>query len=152
MPAAVSLTEDTVHRLAPDTGSVQAARGLLRKKSFTDLGVSADGTWLLARCKGSGKEPYQVSVDLAEPYNPTFRCTCPSHKFPCKHGLGLVLEYVENAGRFGRKEPPPELLAKREKKVTRNQKRAEEGGPAAPRKVNTAALAKKATAQRDGLD
>jgi uncharacterized Zn finger protein len=27
-----------------------------------------------------------VSVDLS---GPAFRCTCPSRKFPCKHGLAL---------------------------------------------------------------
>jgi hypothetical protein len=150
MPATLSLNEDAVHRLAPDTDSVQAARGLVRKKSFSNLGVSADATWLLGRCAGSGKLPYEVSVDLADPSSPTFRCNCPSRKFPCKHGLGLLLEYVENAGRFAEREPAPELLAKRERKATRDQKKAE-GGDAAPRKVNTAALAKKAAAQRDGL-
>jgi hypothetical protein len=151
MPATLSLSEDAVHRLAPDTDSVQAARGLVRKKSFGDLGISADASWLLGKCKGSGKLPYEVSVDLADPASPTFRCNCPSRKFPCKHGLGLLLEYVENAARFAKKEPPAELLAKREKKVARDQKKAE-GGEAAPRKVNTAALAKKAVAQKDGLD
>lgn len=151
MPATLSLSEDAVHRLAPDTDSVQAARGLVRKKSFSDLGISADASWLLGRCKGSGKLPYEVSVDLADPASPTFRCNCPSRKFPCKHGLGLLLEYVENAGRFAKKEPSPELLAKREKKASREQKKAE-GGEPAPRKVNTTALAKKAVAQRDGLD
>jgi hypothetical protein len=42
-------------------------------------------------------------------------------------------------------------LAKREKKAVRDQKKAEDG-EAAPRKINKAALAKKASAQRDGLD
>jgi hypothetical protein len=151
MPATLSLNEDAVHRLAPDTDSLTAARGLVRKKSFGALGVSADGTWLLGQCKGSGKLPYEVSIDLADPAAPTFRCNCPSRKFPCKHGLGLMLEYVENAAKFAEKEPPAELQAKREKKAVRDQKKAE-GGPPAPRKVNAAALSKKAAAQRDGLD
>ena len=122
MPATLSLSEDVVHRLAPDTDSVQAARGLLRKKCFSDLEISPDATWLLGRCKGSGKNPYEVSIDLADSSNPTFRCPCPSRKFPCKHGLGLLLEYVENADRFSENEPPPELVAKREKKTAREQK------------------------------
>jgi hypothetical protein len=150
MAATLSLDEEAVQRLAPDADAVQAARGLLRKKSFLDLGVSADGTWLLGRCKGSGKEPYQVSVDLADPDAPTFRCSCPSRKLPCKHGLGLLLGYVQDAGPFAEREPPADLLAKREKQAVRAQKKAE-AGPAAP-KVNQAALAKKVKAQRDGLD
>jgi len=151
MPATLNLNEDAVHRLAPDTDSVQAARGLVRKSSFSDLGISPDGTWLLAECKGSGKEPYQVSIDLADESNPTFRCNCPSRKFPCKHGLGLLLQYVETADRFKEKEPPADLVGKREKKVARDAKKSE-AGPAAPRKVNQAAQVKKAGAQRDGLD
>lgn len=47
-----TLTEETVHRLAPDDGALKAARDLVRKKSIQDLGVSADRTWLLGRCKG----------------------------------------------------------------------------------------------------
>jgi hypothetical protein len=150
MAATLSLTEDLLHRLAPDTDSLQTARGLVRKKSFSDLGISADATWLLGRCKGSGKEPYEVSIDLADAAAPVFRCNCPSRKFPCKHGLGLLLEYMENSGRFTETEPPADLVAKREKKAAREQKKAE-GTPPAPRKVNTAALSKKAAAQRDGL-
>jgi hypothetical protein len=151
MPATLSLREDTIHRIAPDSDAVTAARGLLRKNSFLNPGISADQTWLLGRCKGSGKQPYEVSVDLADPSNPTCRCNCPSRKFPCKHGLGLMLLYLESTDKFSEREPAAELLAKREKKTARDQKKAE-GGEAAPRKVNKAALAKKASAQRDGLD
>src|SRR5262249_23786448 len=76
---------------------------------------------------------------------------CPSRKFPCKHGLGLMLLYLESADKFSEREPAEELLAKREKKAVRDQKKAE-GGETAPRKVNKAALAKKASAQPDGPD
>ena len=151
MPTTLSFSEDTIHRVAPDSEAVTAARGLLRKNSFLDPGISADQTWLLGRCKGSGKQPYEVSVDLADPSSPTCRCNCPSRKFPCKHGLGLMLLYLESADKFTKREPADELLAKREKKAVRDQKKAE-GGETAPRKVNKAALAKKASAQRDGLD
>lgn len=151
MVATISLSEDTVQRIAPDSEAVQAARGLLRKNSFLDPGISADQTWLLGRCKGSGKQPYEVSVDMADPSQPMCRCTCPSRKFPCKHGLGLLLLYLQSAAQFSEREPTPELLAKREKKAVREQKKAEDGA-AVPRKVNKAALAKKASAQRDGLD
>jgi hypothetical protein len=148
-----TLTEDAAARLAPDDSTLQNARGLVRKKNYTAPGVSADGTWLLGKCKGSGKEPYEVSVDLADTSSPTFRCNCPSRKFPCKHSLGLLLYYVQSPGQFGKKEPSAELLAKREKKAARAEKKKEEGAaPAGPKKVNVAALAKKTQAQRDGLD
>jgi hypothetical protein len=144
------LTEDVIQRAAPDAGALQNGRDLVRKKAFSHLGVSEDGTWLLGKCKGSGKEPYSVSVDLGNESAPVGRCNCPSRKFPCKHALGLMVAYLANPGQFGKAEPPEDLLAKREKQVARAEKKAVEG--AAPRKVNKAALAKKAQAQRDGLD
>ena len=39
-------------------------------------------------CHSTGAEPYQVMVELAEP---GWRCTCPSRKMPCKHGIALLL-------------------------------------------------------------
>lgn len=42
-------------------------------------------------CQGSGKVPYSTMIDLR---NPAFKCTCPSRKFPCKHGLGLLLLFI----------------------------------------------------------
>jgi len=38
--------------------------------------------------QASGSKPYQVSIVLG---GPAFKCTCPSRKFPCKHGIGLML-------------------------------------------------------------
>src|SRR5262245_9804698 len=150
MAAAVQLTEDTAHRLAPDDSTLTSARDLVRQRKFGKLGVSADGTWVLANCKGSGKEPYQVSVDLGDPDNPLCRCNCPSRKFPCKHGVGLILLYAQSPDQFGEQEPAEDLPSKRENKAARAEKAAT--APAKPKKVNVAALAKKATAQRDGLD
>src|ERR1700693_718113 len=127
MSTSVSFTEDAVQRLAPDDDSYKAARDLIRKKSFLKPGVSADKTWLLGECKGSGKNPYEVSVDLTDSSQPTFRCSCPSRKFPCKHGLGLLLLYAQSESQFTTREPSEELQAKREKKTAREQKKAEEG-------------------------
>ena len=148
MPVTVNLTEDTVQRLAPDDSALKAARGL--KSKFKNLGISADGTWLLGECQGSGSKPYEVSVDLSVEAAPLGRCTCPSRKLPCKHSLGLMLLYGQTPEKFGEREPAEELLAKREKQSKRVQKADSE--PAGPRKVNKAAQAKKATAQREGLD
>jgi hypothetical protein len=150
MPATLGLTEETVHRVAPDDKAVQTARDLVRKKKFRNLGVSADGTWLLAQCQGSARDDYVVSVDLGVESAPVGRCTCPSRKFPCKHALGLMLAYLGTPEAFAEREPPADLLAKRAKQAQRAQKQAE--GPAAPRKVNQAPLAKKAAAQHEGLD
>lgn len=150
MTTTLSFTEDAVQRLAPDDDSYKSARDLIRKKSFLKPGISADSTWLLGQCKGSGKNPYEVSVDLQDQSQPTFRCNCPSRKFPCKHGLGLLLLYSQSPDQFTEREPSEDLLGKREKKVAREAKKADE--PAKPKKVNVAALNKKVAAQRDGLD
>ncbi len=145
MPA---LSEEVALRVAPDEQVLTDARGLIRKNKFANLGLSADGTWLLGQCQGSAKEPYQVSVDLAVADSPIGRCNCPSRKFPCKHGVGLMLLYVQDASKFAPREPDEALKAKRDKAAAR----AEKSATAAPKKVNTAALGKKIQAQRDGLD
>src|SRR5262249_9134032 len=150
MPATVTLTEETILRVAPDDKAAQAGRDLVRKNSFLKLGISSDGTWLLAQCKGSGASPYEVSVDLADETTPIGRCTCPSRKFPCKHALGLMFAYLQAPETFAEREPAVDLTAKRDKQVQRAQKKTDT--PAAPRKVNQAALTKKIAAQRDGLD
>jgi hypothetical protein len=152
MTTTLTFTEDAVHRFAPDDDSLKAARDLIRKKSFLKPGISSDSTWLLGQCKGSGKNPYEVSVDLADQSLPTFRCNCPSRKFPCKHGLGLLLLYVQSPAQFDSREPDEDLLSKREKKVARAEKKKTEDGAEKPKKVNVAALAKKVAAQREGLD
>lgn len=53
------------------------------------MGMDEGAVW--GECQGSGKNPYQVQVDLS---GPAFKCSCPSRKFPCKHGLGLMLMYA----------------------------------------------------------
>lgn len=82
--------------LAPDDKSMKAARGLTNPRTWSELGCT--DTLVFGKCQGSGKEPYQVTVDLTEP---AFRCTCPSRKFPCKHGLALLLLWVEHGDAVG---------------------------------------------------
>ncbi len=79
--------------LAPDAGSAKAARGLTDPRTWSDLGSNESLVW--GKCQGSARSPYQVTVDLNEP---AFRCTCPSRKFPCKHGLALLLMWAANDG------------------------------------------------------
>lgn len=79
--------------LAPDASALAAARKLARPGPWSDTGSTDTLVW--GKCQGSGKTPYQVSVDLA---GPAFRCSCPSRKFPCKHGLALLLLWVDGSG------------------------------------------------------
>ena len=99
-----TLTEAVVEQVAPDAAALRAGRGL--NKQLSQLGVSADGTWLLGACQGSARQPYQVSVDLVNPSAPLGRCNCPSRKFPCKHALGLMYAYLDIPGKFATREPP----------------------------------------------
>lgn len=142
-----AMTEELASRCAPDDQVLNDARGLIRKNRYSNLGVSADETWLLGECQGSARVPYKVSVDLVNPQQPVGRCNCGSRKFPCKHAVGLMLLRAQLPGKFAQREPDQELLAKREKAANRVAKQE-----AKPKKVNTTALAKKVRAQRDGLD
>jgi hypothetical protein len=87
---------DQVLGLAPDESAKKAAKSLTSPAKWSDTGSTEILVW--GKCQGSGKEPYQVSVDLN---GPAFRCTCPSRKFPCKHGLALLLLWAANDGAVG---------------------------------------------------
>jgi hypothetical protein len=90
MPARWSA--DRVLDLAPDESSRRSARALGRPGPWQGAGVAGDVLWGL--CAGSGKNPYQVVVDLS---GPAYKCSCPSRKFPCKHALGLLLNWTGGA-------------------------------------------------------
>jgi hypothetical protein len=86
-------TAAQVAGLAPDASSLAAARRLARPGPWSDTGSTETLLW--GKCQGSGRTPYQVSIDLV---GPAFRCTCPSRKLPCKHGLALLLLWVVGSG------------------------------------------------------
>jgi hypothetical protein len=118
-------TTEQVIALAPDSSSAQAGKGLATVRKWQTLGQDAQAAWGL--CQGSGKNPYQTCIELA---TPAFKCSCPSRKFPCKHGLGLLLLVAEQSGSFKEKEQPAwvkEWLASRqdraEKKVEKEAKK-----------------------------
>ncbi len=86
-------TREQVRGLAPDDTSVRAAMKLATPGPWSETGSTDAMVW--GKCQGSGRTPYQVSVDLT---GPAFKCSCPSRKFPCKHGLALLLLWVEGGG------------------------------------------------------
>ncbi|PRY23468.1 SWIM zinc finger family protein [Pseudosporangium ferrugineum] len=81
-----------VTAVAPDPGSLRGARSVGTAGKWQETGLSGDVLWGL--CRGSGRNPYQVCVDLS---GPAYKCSCPSRKFPCKHALGLLLLWAEGA-------------------------------------------------------
>lgn len=102
----LALNKEQVVALAPDAASAKAAAGLVSDGKWELLGADADALW--GECKGSGAKPYQTQVDKAAMVT---RCSCPSRKFPCKHGLALLLMYVQPNPRFAKSAPRPEWVA-----------------------------------------
>ena len=108
-------TSEQALALAPDSASASAGRKLASARHWVSLGRNAEALW--GECQGSGKNPYQVRVDLA---TLSVKCSCPSRKFPCKHGLGLMLIFAANVGDLAEGEPPDwvaDWLAKRHERA-----------------------------------
>ena len=104
MPLTVPITEEMARGLAPDDQTWKKALEIANSDRFTHLGVSADGTWLIADAKGGGKDPYLVSADFVDPNGPVLRSSCPSRQSPDKYSLGLVLKYVRQPEAFSERE------------------------------------------------
>ena len=79
-----------VSALAPDASSLAGARSVGGAGHWQAAGRLDEVLWGL--CRGSGRNPYQVCVDLS---GPAYKCSCPSRKSPCKHALGLLLRWAE---------------------------------------------------------
>lgn len=115
------ITEQQIQAMAPNAAAVSNARKISQKGGFIRLERSADDTFYLGECTGSGKSNYITSVDFIDPANPVCRCSCPSRQFPCKHGLALLFEILGEKN-FGICEIPEDIQKKREKKQARDAK------------------------------
>ncbi len=156
MSAAVWST-DQVLALAPDASSAKSGKDLGTPRKWVRLGQAEGVIW--GECQGSGSTPYRVQVELSEP---AFHCSCPSRKFPCKHGLGLLLIWAGQSSALSQGDPPTwvsewlEGRAQRaEKKAAKDQakqEKSERGEPA----IDRVAKQKRESARRikvvDGLD
>lgn len=129
-------TAQRVLQLAPDPASAKAGQGLASPRKWVTSGHDAQAVW--GECQGSGSKPYQVQVDLSEP---AFKCSCPSRKFPCKHGLGLMLIYAADQITAAAEKPAwvTEWLASRAERAEKAKAKAE----APPKPVDEAAQAKR---------
>ena len=120
----MELSAESVLALAPDASSAKAATGLLKPAQWPTLGANATAVW--GECQGSGSKPYQTQVDLS---GPTFKCSCPSRKFPCKHGLALLLFKAKDASLFKLDTPPlwvSEWLGARTERVQKKEDKQRE--------------------------
>jgi hypothetical protein len=140
-----------VLELAPDASAAAAARSCTTMSRWVTLGRSEAAVW--GEFKGSGSKPYQVQVDLR---GPVFKCSCPSRKFPCKHGLGIMLVLAERPDAIPAGEAPgwvAEWLAGREVRAQKREERtaAKSSAPADPEAQQKRAAAREAKV-RSGLE
>jgi len=91
----MTLSEDQILALAPDEASKKAGLGLANMSKWVSKGANELAIW--GECQGSGSKPYQAQIDLS---NIAFKCSCPSRKFPCKHGIALFLLYARQTASF----------------------------------------------------
>jgi hypothetical protein len=117
----MSFTSQQALALAPDSSSAAAGRKLANTRQWKTLGRNPDALW--GECQGSGKDPYKVEVDLA---TLSVKCSCPSRKFPCKHGLGLMLIFAAKASDVAEAEPPSWVADWLAKRHTREEKHTAE--------------------------
>lgn len=88
--------------LAPDQGSIDAARKLLKPSGWPKLATDGGGlVW--GECQGSGATPYRIVIAEADA---GYKCSCPSRKFPCKHSLALMWLRAESKVPFATAEAP----------------------------------------------
>ena len=111
----LNLTEEQIIQLAPDAASVKAGKGLAVPGKWVLLACSERAVW--GHCQGSGKNPYQTAIDLNDI---AFKCSCPSRKFPCKHGLGLLLLFAAKPELFEQAEEPDWVKSRGRQPHTRN--------------------------------
>jgi hypothetical protein len=100
--------------------------------------MSERAVW--GECQGSGANPYQTRVDLSDI---AFKCTCPSRKFPCKHGLGLMILLVENSAAFTQTQQPVWVTQWLDDRQQRGEKKAAKKAEEAAKPVDAIAQAKR---------
>lgn len=132
-------TSEQVFALAPDASSAKNGQSLATLRKWASLGRHETFVW--GECQGSGKTPYRTQIDLSEP---AFRCSCPSRKFPCKHGLGLFLILAEQSNQIAEIEPPDWVTQWMESRTQKAEKQAQKKEQAA----DPVAQAKRAAARQ----
>lgn len=141
-------TTEQVLSLAPDASSAKSGKGLATLRHWVSCGQYESALW--GECQGSGAKPYQVQIDLSEP---AFKCSCPSRKFPCKHGIGLLLLSIAGDGSVPVAEPPAWMTEWLQSRQTRAEKKEAAKKPESERspeeRAKTAADQAKRTAARE---
>jgi hypothetical protein len=113
----MSLNETQILALAPDSSSAKSGKDLAASVAkWKNMGSNDLAIW--GECQGSGKDAYKTQIDVQ---NTAFKCSCPSRKFPCKHGIGLYLLFVRQQSLFSEQQTPDwvsEWIKKRNEKAS----------------------------------
>lgn len=115
----MTFTEEQIKSLAPDDSSLRAGKVLSARSQWLISAQSGRAIW--GEIKGTGSKPYQTQVDIN---NVAFKCSCPSRKFPCKHGIGLLLLSANDPSAVSSDEEPSwvaEWMDKRQVKAEKAQ-------------------------------
>ncbi|BAV07777.1 hypothetical protein FLA_3808 [Filimonas lacunae] len=139
----LQLTEEQALALAPDESSRKAGKDLSNPAKWVTRGANEQALW--GECQGSGSKPYQTQVDIA---GMAFKCSCPSRKFPCKHGIGLLLQYARNADSFTVGDAPTWVSEWLDKRQQRDEKKADKKD----KPVDEAAQAKRQQAREQSVE
>ncbi|HVU95310.1 MAG TPA: SWIM zinc finger family protein [Puia sp.] len=143
----MNLSEEQILALAPDDSSRKSGRDLATPAKWVTKGATDAALW--GECQGSGSKPYQTQIDLN---NLAFKCSCPSRKFPCKHGLGLLLLRARQPQEFAATQPPTWVTEWLSKRSEKEEKKAEKKD----KPVDEAAQVRRQQARQqkvaDGLD
>ena len=89
--------------MAPDAAAAKAGLSQASPARWSASGHDEHAVW--GECQGSGKLPYLTQAALDDGAT---KCSCPSRKFPCKHAIGLLLRYADDAVPAG---PAPDWVA-----------------------------------------
>ncbi|MEA5403578.1 SWIM zinc finger family protein [Arcicella sp. DC2W] len=101
----MNFSEQQVEILAPDAASLKAGRALSNANQWLAKQFSDRVLW--GEIKGSGSKPYRTQIDLQ---NIAYKCSCPSFKFPCKHGIGLMLAFAKQPTLFSKSDLEPDWV------------------------------------------
>ncbi len=117
-------TEKQIESISPNPAAYSAGKGLSSKHKWVSFKKNDRAIW--GEIKGSGKNPYQVQIDLSAV---AYKCSCPSRQFPCKHSIALLLLYANSENDFEKVTEEPEWvknwLDKRQAKAEKPEKAVE---------------------------
>lgn len=143
----MQLTEDQILTLAPDEPSRKAGKDLARPTKWVTRGANDQALW--GECQGSGSKPYQTCVDLT---HIAFKCSCPSRKFPCKHGIALGLLYARQPADFTATEAPGWVAEWISKRAQKEEKKVEKKEPVADEAAQAKRLQAREQKVADGVE